>query len=371
MLRWILLIVAIVGLSAAIPLFLAYMPIESTGKTLPVPVEEVPKGDPGKVFVEEARTYNIGNLSTFSEGSREFVVKNVGKGPLKLMAGATTCFCTVANFENKEKSITLEPGESTPIKVTWNTKEKTGKFDQRVTIQTSDPAQPELDFRISGMIYPPIVLVPEHGILDFASVPNDQVAPGRLALTSFDRPETQITEVVSARPGAVTAEIVPLTDEEKTQLKFESGYSINLSLQPAPVLGAFTEEATIKTDHPKMPEVKILLQGKRIGAVSVSPDSIRLDVNSSKGGQMGLVLLVREQAETQFEVVEKPEELDVSIEPASSANESSKVKQYRVTVSVPAGTPPGVTKGRLVIKTDHPKVGSIVIPVSMVVLGGS
>jgi hypothetical protein len=376
--RWIVLSVAIVALSAVIPIVLSNLPEEEVSPVR-FPVAESAKANPGKVLVEEERRHDFGKLSTFSEGEREWVIKNVGTGDLTLKSGTSSCYCTVANFTkpdgevNREASLVLKPGESTPIRVSWKTKDKPGKFAQRVTVLTSDPGQPEIEFLVSGMIYPPIVTVPEDPIFDFASVENSESPLGRLALTSYDQPDFQITEVVASDPASISTEIKPLGDDELKKLGFPSGLRLDVTLKPSDELGEFAEQVTIKTNHPKMPEIVVPVRGKRIGPISVAPERIRLNASSERGGRMNLVLMVREQEQTHFEVVRKPESLQVAIEPIEEAPASgSKVRRYRLKIEVPPGTPAGATDpnrpDEVVITTDHPRARTIRIPVTLVVM---
>ena len=52
-------------------------------------------------------------------------------------------------------------------------------------------------------------------------------------------------------------------------------------------------------------------------------------------------------------------------------NETATLKgRYRMTVTVPRGTPPGLIDDEIILKTDHPKVPEIKVPVNIVVGAG-
>ncbi|GIW89038.1 MAG: hypothetical protein KatS3mg108_3362 [Isosphaeraceae bacterium] len=376
--RWIVLSVAIVAVSGIVPIVLSNLP-EEEPTPIRFPVAESTKANPGKVLIEEDRRHDFGKQSTFTKGEREWVVKNVGSGDLILRSGSSSCYCTVANFTqpdgtvNREASLTLKPGESTPIRVSWDTKDKPGKFSQRVTVLTSDPGQPEIEFTITGMIYPPIVTVPEDPIFDFGSVDNSEPALGRLALTSYDQPDLAITEVVASNPEALTTEIQPLTEDERKKVGFASGLRVDVTLKPSDALGEIAEQVTLKTNHPKMPELVVPIRGKRVGPISVAPERVRLTASSGRGGRMNLVLLVRDQESTHFEVTHKPEQVQVSIEPMEEPGaETARIRRYRLRVEVPPGTPAGATDPTqpeaIVLTTDHPKARTVSIPVTLVIL---
>ena len=61
-----------------------------------------------------------GTVGVGAKGSHEFVIRNIGAAPLELTKGATSCTCTVSDFEEKEGGSTsakiVPPGESTKLK---------------------------------------------------------------------------------------------------------------------------------------------------------------------------------------------------------------------------------------------------------------
>lgn len=75
-----------------------------------------------------------------------------------------------------------------------------------------------------------------------------------------------------------------------------------------------------------------------------------------------LRLTVRGGRDTHFEVAGAPEPLKVTIVPDEK---SGRKGRYRLTVTVPPGAPAGLVNQRIILKTDHPQVGQIEIPVSI------
>lgn len=379
MIRWILLAVLVVAISAAVPVVLSVLPADSTGAiTLhPVPARV---GPVGQLLVEGKPEYDFGDMAQQSTGSHDWVVKNVGSGDLELTKGSSTCMCTVADFTVDPKtgkareSLVLKPGDSTTITLTWKTKDSHGRFEKSASFLTSDPEHPEFWFRIMGSVEPAIMMQPTVPDFDFGSVANKEPSQARWALSSPDKPDFKILSITSSRPDILEADVKPLTTEEQAELKFKSGYRIDITLKPTTELGAFQEELIVKTDHPKQPEVRAAIHGNRVGPVSLVPGSIRInDANSIDGGSRTLLVTVRDQeGPTRFEVENVPAKLQVKIEPADDPNhQDSKVHRYRLTATVPPGTAPGISQGELVLKTDHPYASQVKVPVNVVVLSGS
>jgi hypothetical protein len=371
--RWILLVVAIVGLSAAIPFVLNGLPEESDTSGVPFPSPEVNAGPIGKLLIEGEPQFDLGKTAVHKKGKHEFAVKNVGDGPLSVKPKSTTCQCTVLEFDPKyegKSEIVLQPGESTNLTVEWIPK-SAGKFEQTVIVQTSDPAQPEVGFMVRGMVYPPLVTMPEQPAFDLPRVLNDEETQIRLAISSLDEPDFKIVEIRSTNPELLTATQSPLTDEEKRELKFPTGYKLDITLHPSVDLGGFAEMLIIKTDHSGENELQVPVRGRRQGAISAVPENLTFPATQTKGGRGESFLLVRGQETTTFEVEKTPPGLQIQIEPVSDAQAGDKVRKYRVVSTVPVGEPADMIEGEVVLKTNHPTVAVLRIPVRIPVTGGN
>jgi len=133
-------------------------------------------------------------------------------------------------------------------------------------------------------------------------------------------------------------------------------------------LGTFREELVVETDHPDQPKLQLVLAGAASGPISLMPSILRMvAVNGKEGASGQLILLVREGRPTSFKVIRKPEKVDVSIAP----NDTPTLKgRYRLTVTVPSGTSPGLIDDEIIFQTDHPSAGELKVPVNIVVGSG-
>ena len=150
---------------------------------------------------------------------------------------------------------------------------------------------------------------------------------------------------------------------ELERRKVKSGYDLTVEIKPGMPLGRFTEDLMIDTNHPRRPGMKLTIAGTAIGPIRVVPDRLQMiSVASHKGASKDLALIVRGDRETHFEAASRPEGLEVSI----TRDEKSGAKgRYRLTATVPPGTPPGVLSHPIVLKTHHPEVAEVKIPVSI------
>ena len=67
-----------------------------------------------------------------------FKFKNTGKGVLEVKNVSTSCGCTVALISSK----ILEPGKEGTLRVELDTKNREGKMNRNITIQSNDPKEP-------------------------------------------------------------------------------------------------------------------------------------------------------------------------------------------------------------------------------------
>lgn len=77
-----------------------------------------------------------------------FNIANTGGDLLKITGVRASCGCTAANPEKSE----LKPGESTSIKVSFNSSGRFGPQTKFVYVNTNDPANNEIRLKISGNV---------------------------------------------------------------------------------------------------------------------------------------------------------------------------------------------------------------------------
>jgi len=369
--RWVLLIVLVVGLSAAGTVAVQYIPeSNSTGGAGPT-LFPTGGGSAGggkaapKVVLDEEPVYEFGTLPQFTTGKHVWTVKNDGPGDLELWMDHATCSCTVAKFKNGEKAV-VKPGETTPIELEFETRENNGTYEKGADIGTNDPARPMFELRVRGTVYPAVMTYPPEPVINLSTISNDEDDhPVQIAVFSKDRPETKIVKVASSNANVgFTHE--PLKDEDlkslPPKLEVKQGEKLTIHVKSGLPLGLFREEVVVTTDHPKQPEVRMTVSGKMIGPVNALPGVVVMhDVTGNKGATREAMLVVRNQRPTKFEVLRKPEKLQVKVVPA----DGNKPGRYRLLVTVPPGTPADRIDDEIVLKTDHPKAATVFVPVSI------
>jgi hypothetical protein len=370
--RWIVLVVLVVGLSSAATFALQALPLltstENSILDLPKTGAPVVKNGPQPklVFVEGGElTYEFGTMPQRAEGKHTWVVKNEGEGDLELKMESSTCSCTLAKFKNGEKAI-IKPGQSDTIDLEFETRENNGTYIKGAKIATNDPEMPLFDLQVKGLVFPAVQTYPPEPFLNYSGISNDQDEHlAYMAVFSKDRPETKITGI-STSSKEVVAEQAPATETDCKQLQVKAATKLTVKVKSGMPLGFFKEEVVLKTDHPKQPELRIGVGGRMSGAITMMPTTVVMhQANGKLGSSSEISLVVRNARDTKFELVKKPEGLDVEILP------TDKVGRYKLAVKVPPGSQAGKIIDEIVLKTDHPKADKVIVPVSIWVLNAN
>lgn len=92
--------------------------------------------------------HKFGKVKSGSKHTYKFILTNEGKNDLKIRKVKASCGCTAT----KPGKRTLKQGESTDIKVTFNTRGRSGSQHKTVTIITNDPKKPKKLLHIQANI---------------------------------------------------------------------------------------------------------------------------------------------------------------------------------------------------------------------------
>ncbi len=366
MLRWIILAVIVVILTASATFLSLYL---NDPETAPKHSARTATGPQPKVEIDEALLFDFGSMPQQSTGTHSWKIKNVGDGDLELWMESSTCSCTIAKLSSKtgeaKKKVVVKPGDSTDIDLEWQTKTFRDAYSKGATIGTNDFSRQSFQLNVKGTVHPPVVVYPPE-MIRFDAISNEEPNQGRIAVYSPDRPEMKITKVTSSRPEFIVAQVTPFTDDDRKHLKVnKGGWRVDVVVKPGMPVGNFQDEITIETDHPLQSRFTVSVAGRTTGPISVVPLGLRItDISSKKGGSGVLTMLVRGGRVTKFEVVQKPEKVNVRIEPSDTETQKGR---YLIHIDVPPGTPPGQIDEMLIIKTDHPHASELKIPINILI----
>ncbi|RXQ97717.1 DUF1573 domain-containing protein [Ancylomarina salipaludis] len=99
----------------------------------------------------EERVFNFGELQQGEKAEHTFLMKNTGKSDLLIRKTKTSCGCTAISPQSK----IIKAGESTELKVVFNSRGKRGRQNKRITVITNAPTSSSVDLRVMGNVVMP------------------------------------------------------------------------------------------------------------------------------------------------------------------------------------------------------------------------
>lgn len=92
--------------------------------------------------------YDFGNIKQGEKVTKDFIITNTGKSDLNIRMTRATCGCTASEPEKSD----LAPGESSKIKVTFDSKGRSGEQKKTVMVYSNDPVNPTQKIAIKAWI---------------------------------------------------------------------------------------------------------------------------------------------------------------------------------------------------------------------------
>ena len=96
----------------------------------------------------EPESFDFGRVLPRRTLRKEFRLRNLGDETLVIERISKSCGCTEAATDVS----TLEPGESTPLRVTVETSSASGEVAHEVLVRSNDPATPALEIRLRATV---------------------------------------------------------------------------------------------------------------------------------------------------------------------------------------------------------------------------
>jgi hypothetical protein len=341
-----------------------------------------PSGPAPKVVVDQT-DYDFGALDMAAKGSHDFLFRNAGDAPLKLVSGGTSCRCTVSELGQEEVS----PGGSTKVILTWKPIDKSGPYQQTAKVLTNDPARPQVTLSISGRFTTAVQVFPPELVFSGATSGETASATARLACY-LDQPLRVLghewSEAATARH--FEAVVRPLTAEELKEFPAaQSGLLVTVTVKAGLPQGLFRQKLRFQTNLASSPTVTLPIEGIIGSEIAVvgpdwNPDSGVLTfgaIASRSGAKRRLMLVVRGPMRKQvaFKAVQiSPSLLRVSLGEKREISHGD-VVATPLMIEIPPGSPTvdrlGSEQGKLgeiILESTHPQVPKLRILVRFAVV---
>ena len=96
----------------------------------------------------EPESFDFGRVLPRRTLRKEFRLRNLGDDALVIERISRSCGCTAASTE----VTALPPGESTPLRITVETRDASGTVEHEVLVRSNDPETPTLEIRLRATV---------------------------------------------------------------------------------------------------------------------------------------------------------------------------------------------------------------------------
>lgn len=309
--------------------------------------------------------YKFGILDRHTIATHEFVVRNGGDAPLKLAVGETSCKCTAAALDDQE----VAPGDSTTVRLEWNTGDDVGPYRQWSSLITNDPTRREIILIVDGSIRgdyriePPTILLGD-------IVPGDSPPAGEVVVIS-NRDSDFLLDQCQVTSDAMQATVTPLSADRLRAFGAAHGYVVRLQvsgdLPKGDVFHAINVAVKPSSAKDEVQRLSIPIEGRVLGRIAVMGPlidqfgHIRFGTKAYGVGAKARLKVVVRDDEPQLKLTNlrvEPSFVKVALTP-SPANP----RHYDLLVEVPPDAPPCAHRGDAMAKIHfdfaHPRITTL------------
>ena len=198
-------------------------------------------------------SWNFGTARHLEHLETTVQLSNIGNAELQISNVSSSCGCTAAQPEKRR----LLPGESTPLKITFNTRGKQGSTTANVTIESNDKSEPKKIFRVEGEVKRVIQVEPEFAVFRLLS-PDEQMSTRVHVVNTTPQPmQLKLQEYAS---GKFTAELKEIRSGQE--------YDIVITTKPPITQRRMADMLRVTTGLEDEPRLEISTQVQQIDRVN-------------------------------------------------------------------------------------------------------
>lgn len=313
-----------------------------------IPGERAGRADEGGRLVIDAPVFDFGTVERGAKVEHVFSLGNRGRGELRIEQVKSSCGCTVAVVSAAD----VPAGGDGRVAVTLDTARMAGRVTKVVTVYSNDLQAPVSPLTLTGEVVADIVVTPMPLYL------------GRIRRGGPTRHEVLITPGRPAATWAVTA-VEHSNPALRTRLEPRAdgpGQRLVVDLDPGVPLGRFSEQVRLRTTSPRDPVITLSVFGSVEGDVAVLPPQVTFGI--ARGPTPEREVFIRNRGARPLAVTR------VAVPDRLVSYELDTVHagiEYRLTLRLRDGIPPGKIESTIDIFTDHPDEGHLVVPLYAIV----
>ncbi len=235
------------------------------------------KGSPATLAADAGPSVRVDSLShqfgKATEGDyleHTFVIANDGPADLEIKQIQPNCPCVTAQLSQSR----IPPAGKADLKVRFDTLDRTGDQDRKVTLTFGDASMKPIDLRVQAHVDPAIALQ------------EDEDDEEEAEDTFVGADVTRELKVVGARAATAHVSIAEVTNPNITATLVDdpaSGGKVVRALIRAPALGHFHAQIVLATDVPRKPKVVQNIDWSVRGNVTTDPVALHFETGGPSG----------------------------------------------------------------------------------------
>jgi hypothetical protein len=292
--------------------------------------------------------FDFGTVERGTKVEHVFRLINRGAAPLRIEQVKSSCGCTVAVVSASD----VAAGGEGRVAVTLDTDRMAGRTTKVVTVYSNDPQATATPLTLTGEVVADLVVTPTALYLGRVR----RGAPGRHEVT-----------IVPGRPGVIysVTQVEHTNPALRTRLEGRSdgpGQRLIVELAPTAPLGRLSEQILLRTTSPREPRITLTVFGSVEGDVAVLPPQVTFGV--ARGNPPEREVFIRNRGARPLRVTRVAVPDRVVSYDLDTVHDGI---EYRLTLRLRDGIPPGKVEATIDIFTDHPDEGHLVVPVYAIV----
>ncbi len=194
------------------------------------------------------RSVDFGRIPQHVSRAHNFVFRNDGTQPLRILKVTPDCGCTLA----EPADTLIAPGAASSLRVVFSSGDYEGDLRKVVILETNDPAEPRIDLLIKVQVAPEVEV--SDRLLDFGRVHRGQTP----ALSTTLKAEPGVAWQVKTPAGG--EDLVRWTVAPDPQTG-PNAWKLEARIRPDAPFGRFNLRVDVPLVHPKVATDRISIRG--------------------------------------------------------------------------------------------------------------
>ena len=293
----------------------------------------------------ETTEHDFGTIARGAKAEYEFVLKNIYVKDVHIASVRVSCGCTTPSI----KKALLKTDEKGGILASINSHKFTGRQSSTITVTIDKPMYATVQLHVKVYIRPDVLVEPE--AVQLGDIEQGAGAQKTVSVSCTRRSDWKILEVKSANPH-LSGEVV-----ETTRRGSRVVYELRVRLDEGEPTGYLREHLMLVTNDKLAKQIPVMVQGRVVSAVTVSPASLFLGT-LQPGQRVTKRLVVRGKKPFRITSIEA----DCDCLEFGAPDKDLAKPLHLVPVTLIAGENGGKTTKTIRIKTDLDRV-PIALPV--------